>query len=95
MAGASEKLKDDWRFDAELVAFTVTIRSVVDFSAPSGAVQVAAVLNVRSSPSETGSAATGAAPDEADQAKLNLPSAGSDAIAANVTGLPPVALLSD
>ena len=95
LAGVSEKLKDDCRFDAALVALTVTTRLFAAFSAPSGTVQVAAALNAGSSPSDTGSAATGADPSEADQVKLNVPPAGSDAMAANVTSLPPVALAVD
>ncbi len=95
LAGVSEKLKDDCRFDAALVALTVTTRLLAAFSAPSGAVQVAAVAKAGSSPSETGSPATGAEPDEADQTKFNCPPAGSDAMAAKVTRLPPVATSRD
>ena len=94
-AGTSEKVHEEARLDAGLVAVTVTVRISALSSIPAGAVQVAAVVKVGSSPSDAGVAASGDEPADADHAKVTWPSPGSWATAANFTAFPPLAKLSD
>ena len=67
LAGTSQKVHEDARLDAGLVAVTVTLRISALFSTPSGAVQVAAALKVGSSPSDSCPAAAGEKPVEVGQ----------------------------
>jgi len=67
LAGLRVKLMADWRFETELVAVKATTRSLLRFSAPSGTIQVAAVVKLGSKPSSVGIVASGGEPDDADQ----------------------------